>query len=179
MQRFLVEDCKRANVILFQQVPTPELEAQYVDVVFFFSSRRRHTRYWRDWSSDVCSSDLPLEQAISIFSYVDPDAAKRRPSVDSGSGKELATVETIDPWARVTEELSPSEMQTLDEELRYLVNCALVAEGAEPGDPEAIRRVTQMVRSTLRLGLEFLGARLGELAPKYIFQVGFSLGVRL
>src|SRR3712207_9306702 len=27
-------------------------------VVFFFSSRRRHTRYWRDWSSDVCSSDL-------------------------------------------------------------------------------------------------------------------------
>src|SRR5258707_10813936 len=23
----------------------------------FFSSRRRHTRYWRDWSSDVCSSD--------------------------------------------------------------------------------------------------------------------------
>src|SRR3712207_5860632 len=27
---------------------------------FFFSSRRRHTRYWRDWSSDVCSSDLVL-----------------------------------------------------------------------------------------------------------------------
>src|SRR3712207_8696415 len=28
---------------------------------FFFSSRRRHTRYWRDWSSDVCSSDLELD----------------------------------------------------------------------------------------------------------------------
>src|SRR5437763_12987726 len=27
--------------------------------VFFFSSRRRHTRYIGDWSSDVCSSDLP------------------------------------------------------------------------------------------------------------------------
>src|SRR5207245_5290225 len=27
---------------------------------FFFSSRRRHTRCYRDWSSDVCSSDLPL-----------------------------------------------------------------------------------------------------------------------
>src|SRR5438874_4999521 len=26
--------------------------------VFFFSSRRRHTRSLRDWSSDVCSSDL-------------------------------------------------------------------------------------------------------------------------
>src|SRR5699024_11500125 len=28
------------------------------DRVFFFSSRRRHTRSKRDWSSDVCSSDL-------------------------------------------------------------------------------------------------------------------------
>src|SRR5207253_6053661 len=27
---------------------------------FFFSSRRRHTRWPRDWSSDVCSSDLHL-----------------------------------------------------------------------------------------------------------------------
>src|SRR5207245_2981590 len=27
-------------------------------VFFFFSSRRRHTRCYRDWSSDVCSSDL-------------------------------------------------------------------------------------------------------------------------
>src|SRR3712207_2249728 len=31
--------------------------------LFFFSSRRRHTRYWRDWSSDVCSSDLSAVQA--------------------------------------------------------------------------------------------------------------------
>src|SRR5690606_37392268 len=29
-----------------------------VQLVFFFSSRRRHTRFSRDWSSDVCSSDL-------------------------------------------------------------------------------------------------------------------------
>src|SRR5439155_7436497 len=27
-------------------------------IFFFFSSRRRHTRWPRDWSSDVCSSDL-------------------------------------------------------------------------------------------------------------------------
>src|SRR5476651_2734857 len=31
---------------------------------FFFSSRRRHTRYWRDWSSDVCSSDLQPEAVL-------------------------------------------------------------------------------------------------------------------
>src|SRR3712207_2270339 len=30
----------------------------FIYMFFFFSSRRRHTRYWRDWSSDVCSSDL-------------------------------------------------------------------------------------------------------------------------
>src|SRR3712207_6885867 len=34
----------------------------------FFSSRRRHTRYWRDWSSDVCSSDLPaFREAIDLM----------------------------------------------------------------------------------------------------------------
>src|SRR5690606_41187015 len=31
-----------------------------------FSSRRRHTRFSRDWSSDVCSSDLFLEELESI-----------------------------------------------------------------------------------------------------------------
>src|SRR5256885_12888555 len=33
--------------------------AEQVLVSFFFSSRRRHTRLQGDWSSDVCSSDLP------------------------------------------------------------------------------------------------------------------------
>src|SRR3712207_3031181 len=32
----------------------------------FFSSRRRHTRYWRDWSSDVCSSDLQLNIPLLV-----------------------------------------------------------------------------------------------------------------
>src|SRR5204862_7459757 len=32
---------------------------------FFFSSRRRHTRSLRDWSSDVCSSDLQIVQKSS------------------------------------------------------------------------------------------------------------------
>src|SRR5207302_5695314 len=33
---------------------------------FFFSSRRRHTRFSRDWSSDVCSSDLcSVERSVS------------------------------------------------------------------------------------------------------------------
>src|SRR3712207_8199156 len=38
--------------------------------IVFFSSRRRHTRYWRDWSSDVCSSDLdkrPTGRVLKCF----------------------------------------------------------------------------------------------------------------
>src|SRR5690606_40582730 len=34
---------------------------RWLAVAFFFSSRRRHTRFSRDWSSDVCSSDLGVE----------------------------------------------------------------------------------------------------------------------
>src|SRR5258707_10728383 len=51
--------CRRARWLFLKACsirwPTP----LYREVrFFFFSSRRRHTRYWRDWSSDVCSSDL-------------------------------------------------------------------------------------------------------------------------
>src|SRR5690606_40900932 len=38
--------------------------------VFFFSSRRRHTRFSRDWSSDVCSSDL-CRVAITVGDLVE------------------------------------------------------------------------------------------------------------
>src|SRR5699024_11752071 len=56
--------------------------------VFFFSSRRRHTRSKRDWSSDVCSSDLywpqvgashrdncadiPLQHFAPVIPTIDP-----------------------------------------------------------------------------------------------------------
>src|SRR6266481_8594875 len=44
-----------------------------MNVFFFFSSRRRHTRWNCDWSSDVCSSDLmiwrgwPIEKILALF----------------------------------------------------------------------------------------------------------------
>src|SRR5579871_1142194 len=37
---------------------------------FFFSSRRRHTRSLRDWSSDVCSSDLYEEVVARLFTVI-------------------------------------------------------------------------------------------------------------
>src|SRR5699024_11854886 len=35
--------------------------SSFLSFLFFFSSRRRHTRSKRDWSSDVCSSDLRIK----------------------------------------------------------------------------------------------------------------------
>src|SRR5690625_728821 len=45
-------------------------KSDYYRHYFFFSSRRRHTRWPRDWSSDVCSSDLTTIVSMSS----DPDA---------------------------------------------------------------------------------------------------------
>src|SRR5690606_39768747 len=36
---------------------------------FFFSSRRRHTRFSRDWSSDVCSSDLSTTYPTALVDF--------------------------------------------------------------------------------------------------------------
>src|SRR5215217_8719312 len=47
---------------------------------FFFSSRRRHTRYWRDWSSDVCSSDLRAR----VGGVSPPDDAQAEERGDDG-----------------------------------------------------------------------------------------------
>src|SRR3712207_7148166 len=81
---------------------------EFLDM-FFFSSRRRHTRYWRDWSSDVCSSDLwissidlenaaiahPAVQEAAIIGVFHPKwqerpllVAVRRPGPDRKRGGE-------------------------------------------------------------------------------------------
>src|SRR3989475_8913491 len=50
--------------------------------IFFFSSRRRHTRFDCDWSSDVCSSDLDtlyfLRHNQNILSRLEPTTGKPR-----------------------------------------------------------------------------------------------------
>src|SRR6266849_375600 len=49
-------------------------------IYFFFSSRRRHTRSTRDWSSDVCSSDLgcPSPQSDANVAVVTVDGLCKR-----------------------------------------------------------------------------------------------------
>src|SRR5690625_7444235 len=52
------------------------------DLYFFFSSRRRHTRWPRDWSSDVCSSDLRVG-----LSPKEPEAVGSSVMADSVPGR--------------------------------------------------------------------------------------------
>src|SRR5207253_5826154 len=47
-------------------------------MLFFFSSRRRHTRWPRDWSSDVCSSDL---LATAVLGAVAPRQSPHQPHI--------------------------------------------------------------------------------------------------
>src|SRR5205085_6054621 len=46
-------------------------------IFFFFSSRRRHTRFDCDWSSDVCSSDLVLGEMLDITDEMAAEEALR------------------------------------------------------------------------------------------------------
>ena len=48
---------------------------------FFFSSRRRHTRYWRDWSSDVCSSDLSTQHLFPLLRESESVAVQKKKRV--------------------------------------------------------------------------------------------------
>src|SRR5438094_5379221 len=66
---------------------------------FFFSSRRRHTRSYGDWSSDVCSSDLrrtkrsasskraphAANHEQSAFNSLDPARAGERHTIEEGA----------------------------------------------------------------------------------------------
>src|SRR5438876_2358024 len=57
-------------------------------LVFFFSSRRRHTRWTGDWSSDVCSSDL--DPSPGTVAYVTGLGSDNVILMD-GSGARLST----------------------------------------------------------------------------------------
>src|SRR5690606_39543818 len=51
---------------------------------FFFSSRRRHTRFSRDWSSDVCSSDLGLIVSERLSAELSPVLGRARQAHQEG-----------------------------------------------------------------------------------------------
>src|SRR5256884_479619 len=77
-----------------------------VGVGFFFSSRRRHTRCSRDWSSDVCSSDLLTERAARKIRAllekegVSPEIGGLRVGVQGGGCSGLSYAMRLDTQPR-------------------------------------------------------------------------------
>src|SRR3712207_6120286 len=77
-----MRDCRIGVGVGCRPVEEPAVpRCDKLAIVVFFSSRRRHTRYWRDWSSDVCSSDLAF-----IHVGIDDELAARMGSLPEGKG---------------------------------------------------------------------------------------------
>src|SRR3712207_8763895 len=79
---------------------------------FCFSSRRRHTRYWRDWSSDVCSSDLFEVGGYGLHLYCTGKPGAPVVVMDSGLGG------TMLDWQLVQPEVARSEERGVGKECR-------------------------------------------------------------
>src|SRR5439155_14030672 len=81
--------------------------------IFFFSSRRRHTRWPRDWSSDVCSSDLvPADVQIDSHTGSDEFDPERSRALDR-------EVERVGLVALPVPKLQRSEERRVGKECRY------------------------------------------------------------
>jgi hypothetical protein len=125
----------------------------------------------------------PLDEALKVFAWVDPDKV----NVGEGAPGLVKHGERVDFVLAMFQGLDAVERQNLEGEVRYLVNCVLVAEGAEPGDPAALRRLSEQARDTLELGLEHLTRAdpsravdvVRERTLREIFQIGFSLTLKL
>src|SRR5207237_6567553 len=75
----------------------------YIYILFFFSSRRRHTRFKCDWSSDVCSSDLAVSAAPTPRRGMPPQKHK---------DTNCSTVAAQRSWARSEERRVGKECRT-------------------------------------------------------------------
>src|SRR5256884_4883612 len=124
------------------QSPILHLEADLRSVVavadeqlmFFFSSRRRHTRCSRDWSSDVCSSDL-LARSGRQEMIAALHAQGIKPILLGESDSKYGAVETRQEAARCAElfkkhreEIDRSEEHTSELQSRLHLVCRLLLE---------------------------------------------------
>src|SRR5690606_40275416 len=83
---------------------------------FFFSSRRRHTRFSRDWSSDVCSSDLAAGKRTGMYTSPHLVRLGERVQVDRTILSESEIMAYVDELKPVAE--ARSEERRVGEEWR-------------------------------------------------------------
>src|SRR3989475_5878008 len=102
--------------------------------LFFFSSRRRHTRFDCDWSSDVCSSDLVTMPLTSPRVESEAQAiTKRKRRLDSGMA-----VLKVDSW--------PPSANKVESTLLLLVQQRPISGSATP-DSASTRGCTAILSS--------------------------------
>src|SRR6266498_4473115 len=127
---------------------------------FFFSSRRRHTRCGRDWSSDVCSSDLnPV--GIGLSQELDTNMAMRALLWSFGGSEQDAegrvtinspqTVEALKFMRALQKEAQTNEVFTWDPssnnrgilagKLSYVANAISVTRTAEKDNPDMSKKI--------------------------------------
>src|SRR5207247_7515355 len=93
------------------------LSCSIYSLFFFFSSRRRHTRSTRDWSSDVCSSDLVLVKApkpVTLFERLTKGRAPRK-APEAQKPEEPALPAPPPAQEPVAEKAKPRGVDTFEE----------------------------------------------------------------
>src|SRR2546427_9315659 len=116
-------------------------------IFFFFSSRRRHTRFDCDWSSDVCSSDLDLFEPGSTFKVILAAAALSSHAV------------------------GPSE--TFSDPGMIRINGATIHDAEFPG--HRTLTLAEIVMYSSNVGAALVATRVGkERFVEYIEQFGFG-----
>src|SRR5438105_11192032 len=103
--------------------------------MFFFSSRRRHTRSTRDWSSDVCSSDLSVQSGL-LGSTVWNGLSRASPACDTTRVSQPPKTEPKARFAKyrqawrnaLTELFARSEEHTSELQSRVDLVCRLLLE---------------------------------------------------
>src|SRR5690606_40078780 len=88
--------------------------------IFFFSSRRRHTRFSRDWSSDVCSSDLP--QAWVYGMLFESDLSHSDPDTDALSGIAITASSGSGTWQYSTDGMTWISLGTVSNSAALLLS---------------------------------------------------------
>src|SRR5437764_14900865 len=87
--------------------------------LFFFSSRRRHTRYIGDWSSDVCSSDLVSLCLAALCLAVTASMSRKNFFQDHKPGGGAVKLDKYPAERPQTSDTGRSEERRVGKECRY------------------------------------------------------------
>src|SRR6266702_7657356 len=142
-------------------------------ILFFFSSRRRHTRWPRDWSSDVCSSDLDPKAAHALVTNLISIAG-----ITTVGGRSVGEIAD-----RFLEQAALGAQASLPRETGALIE-RFLAVGGDPDEAAAeLRSFARDAKLALDSALDLLESRTGFLAARGVdvsrirFSTAFGRGL--